>query len=374
MPGVSRDERGRLLVRHLPVGPGDLELRRVPVPDQVDLERVDGEGVVDPDVVGPRGSAGRWRVGDVGIEVRRLAARLTRLDVARGELVERQRERREVRPGDEPPGVELIERRGGVGERLPLHQQLVGLVAEQPARRDREQHAEQRQVEQQVADLTQVALLRRHPVLAAAGVGPPQPEPLPAEQRGGAVDGRLGRQRGREGRRVRQPVQVARRARRRRARRADQPEGPRHHAPDKRREKQQVDRGEPGRGEHVEQPEAVQPGRDGRVRGVVLLRPRPGRVPCCGSTDPGIEPSASRNSRISAVRMEVSCRHPQRSQPAPAGDGPDPAPAPPSATSGWVPNERVASSCSVAGSGRTGGVHIGHWVTAALRRSVVSWP
>ena len=81
--------------------------------------------------------------------------------------------------------------------RLPLDDQLVGLVAEQPAERDREQHAEQRQVEEQVADLAQVALLGRDPVAGVAGGGPPQPEPLPAEDRGGRVDRRLRRQRGR---------------------------------------------------------------------------------------------------------------------------------------------------------------------------------
>src|SRR5581483_7157029 len=40
----------------------------------------------------------------------------------------------------------------------------------------------------------------------------------------------------------------------------------------------------------------------------------PGSLPCCGSMEPGMAPSASRNSRISAIRIEVSCRHAQRSQ------------------------------------------------------------
>ena len=61
-------------------------------------------------------------------------------------------------------------------------------------------------------------------------------------------------------------------------------------------------------------------------------------MPCCGSTDPGTLATASRNSRISAVRMDVSCRQAQRSQPArpsrtgpelrPPGALPDPGPAP----------------------------------------------
>ena len=72
---------------------------------------------------------------------------------------------REVGAGDQAAGVELIERRRGVGERPTLDQQLVRLVAEQPAERDRHQHAEQRQVEEQVARLPEVSLLRGDPGL-----------------------------------------------------------------------------------------------------------------------------------------------------------------------------------------------------------------
>ena len=68
-----------------------------------------------------------------------------------------------------------------------------------------------------------------------------------------------------------QPGQVARRPRRQRAGRAGQPEGARHHAADQGGEQQQVDGGEPGRAEDVEEPEVVQPGRQGRMGGVVLL-------------------------------------------------------------------------------------------------------
>ena len=238
----------------------------------------------------------------------------------RGEVVQRQRERREVRSGNEPSRIKLVERGARVGERLPFDEQLVRLVAEEAAGRDRDQHAEQRQVEQQVADLAQVPLLRRHPVARTVMLWrvrgrPPQPEPLPAEHCGGTVDRRRRRQRGGVGRRVRQACEIPRCARRWRPSRTDKPEGTGHDAPDKRREEQQVDRREPRRGEHVEEIEPVQPGCQLRMRGVVLLH-RAGSVPSCGRIEPGTEPSASRNSRISAVRMEVSCRHPQRS---PAG-------------------------------------------------------
>src|SRR6266536_256706 len=39
-------------------------------------------------------------------------------------------------------------------------------------------------------------------------------------------------------------------------------------------------------------------------------------MPSCGITDPGTLATASRKSSTSAVRIEVSCRHPHRSQPA----------------------------------------------------------
>ena len=69
-----------------------------------------------------------------------------------------------------------------------------------------------------------------------------------------------------------------------------------------------------------------------------------GSLPSWGRIEPGTEPSASRNSRMSAVRMEVSCRHAQRPQPAPVVGAPEAPPLPLSAGSaGPVPNGRVAS-------------------------------
>ncbi len=65
-------------------------------------------------------------------------------------------------------------------------------------------------------------------------------------------------------------------------------------------------------------------------------------MPSWGSTEPGTLAMASRNSRISAVRMEVSCRQPQRSQPPPprrtvAGNG-----------TSWTTASRAASSAASA--------------------------
>ena len=259
-----------LVVHHLAARVGHLEHRGVAVPDQVHLGPVDRQRAVDLQVVRAHRPAGLRGVAELRVERGRLPALRPGGDVAGVEPVQRDRERAEVGGGDEPAGIELIQRALGVGERGPLHEQPVGLVAEQPAQRDRDQHPEQGQVEQQVTDLPQVALLGRQPVLAGV-VGPAEPEAVAGQDRRGHL-GRLGRgQRGGVLGRSRQPGQVARRARRERPGRAGQPERPGYHAAHQGGEQQQVDGGEPGRGEDVEQPEVVQQRRECRVRRVVLL-------------------------------------------------------------------------------------------------------
>ena len=76
-------------------------------------------------------------------------------------------------------GMEGIEVGHGVGEAAALDHQPVGLVPEQAAQADRDQHPDQRDVEQQVADLAAVPLLGRQPAVAAV-----QPE-VPAGQKRG---------------------------------------------------------------------------------------------------------------------------------------------------------------------------------------------
>src|SRR5262249_25755988 len=108
----------------------------VAVPDQVHLGRVDVKRVVYLQVEGVRGVARRRRVRDAGVERGGLAARLARLQVARREGVQRDAERGEIRPGNQPAGMELVERGPGVAEPRSLDEQLVRLEAEQPAQRD----------------------------------------------------------------------------------------------------------------------------------------------------------------------------------------------------------------------------------------------
>ncbi len=108
-------------------------------------------------------------------------------------------------------------------------------------------------MEQQVAGLAPVAFLCRDPAVSA-----PQPEPPGGEQRRGSFQRMPGCEPGLVPSRVRQPGQVARRPRRRRPRRAHQPGAAGQHAPGQGGKQQQVDRGKPGSGEHIEQPKCVQ--------------------------------------------------------------------------------------------------------------------
>ncbi len=262
----DRDERHRP-VEYLATGPvGDPEHRGVAVPDQVHLHVVHVQRVVHLQVVVLRRRSGLALVAEVGIERGRLPHLRPRGHIARGERVEGDAERLQVRRRDQPPGTELIERGHRISKRLAGHQQAVSLVAEQAAHADSGQQRQQRQMEEQVAGLAQVALFRGDPAVAGA-----DPEPLGREQRR-----RLG-QRGARGQRrghrggQREAGQVARGPGRLLARGAGQPERPRHHAPGEGEEQQQVDRREPGGREHVEQGEPGQPGGQRRVRGVVLL-------------------------------------------------------------------------------------------------------
>src|SRR5271165_7522373 len=70
-------------------------------------------------------------------------------------------------------------------------------------------------------------------------------------------------------------------------------------------------------------------------------------MPCCGSSDPGTLPRASRNSRTSAMRIEVSCRQPHRAQ---------------------------AMTPNVPGWGRTGGVSVSPAISAAAVPSAGAAP
>ena len=263
---VSRQERGRLVVHDLAPPVGHPEDRCVTVTDQVHLRRVHVERVVHLEVVGPDRPAGLRRIGDVRDEAVRLVPVRPGQDVAGRELVQGEAERRQIGRRHQVPRMEGVQVGHGVREAAALDHQPVRLIPEQAADPDGDQNADEGDMEQQVADFPAVPLFGRQPAISLV-----QPE-VPAAEEGGGRRGRLpGRHRGLVPGGVRQPGQMARRARRQGPGRPDQPERPRQDAAGQRGEQQQVDRREPGSGEHVEQAQPVEDRGQGRVGRVVLL-------------------------------------------------------------------------------------------------------
>src|SRR5258706_3082615 len=127
--------------------------------------------------------------------------------------------------------MEGIKPDGRISERLAVYQQLVRLVAEQPAERDGDEQPEQRHVEEQIADLVQVSLLGRHPAVAGA-----DPEATPAEQAGGRSKRLVRRTALQETCGLQEPAEVARCLGRRLPRRPGEPGTRRQYAPGKRGE------------------------------------------------------------------------------------------------------------------------------------------
>ena len=177
------------------------------------------------------------------------------------ELVDGERERREalrLDPGPRAEGVVAGER---VGEALPDRDDDVALPAEEVADRDADDDEDQREVEDEVARLLEVAALgaERAPVVGV------HPEPLAAQHLSRSLQRLLGGRRD-LGLGVRgQPLQPARGPGRLRAHGPPVHARAGQHAPDERDEQQQVDRGEPRRGVDLEEAEAVQPGPERRV-------------------------------------------------------------------------------------------------------------
>ncbi len=232
------------------------------MPDEVDVGAGRRQGMVDPHVTARRRRVRAGPVGDTGVEGARLALRC----VGRREVLQRERERRKLPVRVEPGRFEHVVGAAHVGEATALHDEDGPLVAEQPAESDPGQQHHQGDVEHQVAGLPQVALLGGEADRTALLRPHVDPPPGPAQQTGGPVD--HGRHRlvalppvagG-------QPLQVPRRGRRAAAQRAGVQPDPGHQATDERDEQQQVDRGEPGRGEHVEHRERVEEGAQVRVR------------------------------------------------------------------------------------------------------------
>ncbi len=205
-------------------------------------------------------------VVDVGGERRGLPGR----QVVCLKVVDPQANRVQRGAVDGVAGPERVER--GRGRRAEAGTAVgddddVALVAEQLSGGHRDEQAEQREVEDDVAELAQIALLRGDfsDVVVSPRDAPPAAQPL-IDRRcdgvgftrdfGGVVFG--------------QPAEVARGGNRggpQAAGMLDQPRGQTAHQRD---EQQHVDGGEPEAGEHVEGLQPIQPRADGRVLGDVL--------------------------------------------------------------------------------------------------------
>ena len=146
----------------LPVGEGDGERRGVAVALQVHPVAADAQRLVDLEPVRPPGvgvQVGAGLVVDVGGERDGLPGR----QVVRLEVVDPQADRVQRRAVDGVAGPERVERGGrrraeagtAVGD-----DDDVALVAEQLSGGHRDEQAEQREVEDDVAELAQIALLR----------------------------------------------------------------------------------------------------------------------------------------------------------------------------------------------------------------------
>ena len=170
-PHHPRRQQGDRIVRPplhglgagLPVGEGDGERRRVAVALQVHPVTADPQRFVDLQVVRPPRvgvEVGARLVVDVGGKGQRLAGR----QVVRVEVVDAQADRMQRGAVDgvaRPERVECRRRRRAEAGSAVGDDDDVALVAEQLADRHRDEQAEQREVEDDVAELAQIALLGR---------------------------------------------------------------------------------------------------------------------------------------------------------------------------------------------------------------------
>ena len=245
-----RQERHRAGRRDVPVAVAHGDHRCVAVPDQEQLGPADLERVVHPEVVGLLRVAGRLGVAELGVEPARHPGR----EPLHVEVVDGEGERVHAVGVEQAAGDEVVVLREVVAERQPLDQDHAALEAEQRAGREADQDHQHRQVEDQVAELAEVAALgadRRAVGLAA------QPVALAPEQPSGALEHHVRRLRRAVRRVAGQAGQVARRRGRLGAQPAGVDEGARDDAAEQRDDEQDVDRREPRGAVDVEDAELL---------------------------------------------------------------------------------------------------------------------
>lgn len=155
---------------HVPGAVADGHHGRVAVAHEVDAHAVDVQRLVDLEDLALELAAGALAdVHDGGV-VQRLAVGGLRLPLEHGvERVEGEGERLEVVRAEVGAGGEGVVGHEVVGEALALHDDLLPAVLGHAAVGHEHEHADQRDVEQDVADLAQVSALGAHG--RAAGLG-----------------------------------------------------------------------------------------------------------------------------------------------------------------------------------------------------------
>ena len=208
--------------------------------------------MVDLQVVLPRFVTRLLGVADRRREVLRLAHVGPGGQERDVEVVDAEAQRRQVVGREHRAGREVVVLAQRVGEPLPHHGDDAALVAEQLAHRERDQHKQDRRVEEQVAGLAEVATLGRDRVLRGV-----DPVAALAQDPRRLLEYGVRRSVHDPAARLGEPPEVARGARRPGAHAAPVDPQPRHDAADERDHQQDVDRREPHRVIDREQPEGV---------------------------------------------------------------------------------------------------------------------
>src|SRR4029450_1028202 len=142
---------------HLAVGVANADDRRVSARAEEDLRSPDLQRMVHPNLAGLCRRIGILLVRHLADEPGRCRGRQI---VVRDEPIKPERERWQRRCVEQPPGVEAVELRDRVGEALPFDDEHAGSVAKQLAHCEGDEQQNQGDMEKQVAQLAEAALLR----------------------------------------------------------------------------------------------------------------------------------------------------------------------------------------------------------------------
>ncbi len=276
--------------------------------DQEHVGVVDGQRVVHRDLPLLLGRTRRGPVGQVGGELVRHPGLATLADEGHREVVDGEVERVELGRVEQGAGPEVVVLAQRVGEAVLGHHDHAALEAPQATDGEADEHDQHRDVEQQVARLPQVAALRRRGRRCSVSTR----KCLRLSQACARSSATLGGLVGLEAAVLRHPGQVpwcprrpvlVRRASRRASGAGSSP-------PARSSAGCRSRRTTPSRRPRTAR--AARRSASAWGAGRATARHAASRPPPAAPPSPGIEASASRNSRIRAVRIEVSCRQTHR--------------------------------------------------------------